>query len=362
MRHLLISLLTLLVSCQAVLAQTVCGRGAGTPVNMQISLAFDDGSLMNDADAGSGGLSTAAGDTSNDGGKAAKTAQEFRPELQIRVQLQDDFGTRISEAGPNGEGNVNFLVCSRGVYQLRITGNNIEEANARGLSPSRGDKIVNIALRRKRTKEQLAREATISANRLKIPRKARKSFEKGNEALASNKLPEAKTFYEQAVTEYPQFDKAYNNLGVTLMKMGDRDGGKVAFQKAIAANDHFARALSNLAKIEMDEKAYPQALALAKKSLAVEPLNPRTLLLATQTAFFSKAYDECVGFARSLHMLPHTGFGLAHYFSARSLEKQDQRAQAIAEYQIFLNEDPTDPNVPNAQMAIVELKASAGTN
>jgi hypothetical protein len=98
---------------------------------------------------------------------------------------------------------------------------------------------------------------------------------------------------------------------------------------------------------------------LVQKSLAGEPMNVNTLFLGVETAYFSQKFNDAINYARKLHMLPHSGKGLAHFLCAKSLEKQNLKQQAIAEYQMFLTEDPKDPNVPSAEMSIAELQAGA---
>lgn len=335
-----------------------CGRTGGTPTDMRVQISLEESN---------GQTQTGSGVTDDashraDGGASGQHSTEFSTNLQIRVQLQDGYGSNITEMSPNGEGQVVFHVCSRVTYRVRITSPEFEEATAMDLEPGRGDRIVNMSLHRKGDVAAKKKHAgVVAANRLKIPKGAQKELEKANVALAAGRLPEARAGFEKAIAQYASFDQAYNNLGVVLMQLGEREKGKAAFEKAVSINEHFAHALSNLAKIALDEKQYPKSLELVKRSLAVEPLNPKALLAGAEAAYLAGDYGDSVAFARTLHSLPHEGMGLAHYLCAKSLEKENKRDEAIAEYQIFLNEDPTDPNVPRAQMAIVELKASAAT-
>ncbi len=343
----------------ASIAAAQCSRYAGVPIDMQVQLVLDGNQPIPDsAPPGSNAGSDNAHQAS---GTSGQSIHQFTPSDQIRVQLLDGYGGNLKEGMPAANGKLVFRVCSKATYRLRVTGQDIQEATAENLDPGHGDRIVNLALHWKQQNNVTNETGTISASRLKVPRRAQSWMAKGNSALAKNDLIEAKLDFQKAIEAYPDFDQAYNNLGVVLMNSGDAAGGKAAFQKAIEINAHFGRGLSNLARIAFDEKDFKQALEFARRSLSVEPLNPRTLLVAAQAAYFSGAYSDTVSFARALHSLPHQEMGLAHYLAAKSLEKQALLSEAIAEYQIFLQEDPGDPNVPLAQMAILELKASAGT-
>ena len=77
------------------------------------------------------------------------------------------------------------------------------------------------------------------------------------------------------------------------MESGDRAGGKAAFEKAVAINAHFGRALSNLAKVSLDEKDYARALDEARRSLAIEPLHPMYAADRACVNTMSHANDLC---------------------------------------------------------------------
>jgi hypothetical protein len=341
-------------------AAQACARIAGSPMDMQVQLTMDsvpDAVATDDTI----GVATASNDAKHgSSGNTREQSHQFSSAMNIRVELQDSLGTRVGDGVPNGEGRLSFLVCSRITYRLRVTGADIEEVNAENLEPGRGDKMVSLTLHHKGDKSTHNKAGSaVSASRLKIPRNAQKALENGNKSLASGNLAEAQQYFEKAIKAYKDYDQAYNNLGVTLMQKGDRAAGKAAFEKAVSINGHFARALTNLARIALADKEYRKGLELVQKSLASEPLNPRALLVGTESAYFSGDYSATVLFARTLHTLQHQGMGVAHYLSAKSLEKEGHDSDAISEYQRFLMEDPNDPNAKRAQMAIIELQSSA---
>lgn len=336
-------------------AGQICGRAAGSPTEMRVQITVEENT---------GPSHPTGGDVTNDAshrsgaGVSGEHRQEFANNLQIRVQLQDGYGADVSESQPNSEGQVVFHVCSRFTYRIRVTAPDYEEATADNLQAQFGDRIVNIALHRKGQSPNATDKKPISASRLKVPKNAEKAFDKANVSLAKGDLDAARTEYETAVRLYPDYDQAYNNLGVALMKQGKRSAGKAAFEQAVTINSHFARAFSNLAKIALDDKDYAKSLELVRKSLATEPLNPGTLLVGAEAAYFSGTYAESVSYTRRLHSLPHAGMGVAHYLCGKSLEKQNLLPEALAEYQTFLTEDPADPNVASAQMAIQGLRSA----
>jgi Tfp pilus assembly protein PilF len=354
--HRVLLLLFIAANLATAAAQGGCPRNE-SPVRVQIQLTLErTAEATTDV-----GVADAANNAKNNAGSSSQQqGHQFNPQMNIRVELQDSFGTRVSEGSPNGEGRLSFNVCPRAEFRVHVTATDFEEVTAENLSPGRGDKMVNLVLHRKNTDAgKTSPGKAIAASRLKIPKKAQKALDRGNAALASGDLNKARSSFEAAIAIYPQFDQAYNNLGVVLMEEGDRHAGEAAFEKAVEINPHFARALSNLANISLENKQFDKGLALIRRSLATEPLNPSGLMHGIELAYFAGNYQEAISYTRTLHSLRHDGMGLAHFLCAKSLEKENQLDQALAEYQLFMQEAPRDPNVPRAQMAVASIRTAS---
>src|SRR5262249_33621352 len=155
---------------------------------------------------------------------ASAEARNAGADMQIRVQLQDAFGSStLQESSPSSDGRVTFRVCSKVNYRVRVFGPDIDEALVEDVDPGRTDRIMNIMLHHKRsTVQPNAGTAMVSAKRLQVPPKAQKELDKGNEALKNKRLDDARSHYTKAIELYPGFDEAENNLGITLMQEGDR--------------------------------------------------------------------------------------------------------------------------------------------
>jgi thioredoxin-like negative regulator of GroEL len=336
----------------------ICDVRTGAPMQMQVQLTFGDR-----GDAGAPGASSTQNDSMHRGDAAGvERSHDFGPAMQIHIQLQDPSGGTLQEVLPGSDGQVRISVCKNSIYRIRVTGPDIEEALLDSVQPGHGDRLVTVVLHRKLTKEERrAKEATVSAHRLNVPKKAEKALEKGDAALKSGKLEQAKKHYEKALKIDPQFEEAENDLGIVLMQLGKKAEGRTAFERALSANARYAPARVNLAKIAFDEKRYNDAYLLAKQALSSEPLNPGALFVAAESAFFKQDFAETISLTRTLHSLPHQQYSLAHFLAAKSLEVQHQPAAALAEYQTFLEEDPTDPNAARARqlMALLQVTSAA---
>ena len=333
----------------------ICDVRSGAAMQMKVQLTFDD----QPPDAAPGSVAT-QNDPIHRGDTPGNRRQYDFLSLQIRVQLQDPTGGTFQEQMPTTDGQLRMSVCRKSIYRLRVTGPTIEEAIVDSVQPGRGDDLVTVVLHRKLSKEERkAQEATVSMHGLRIPNKARKQLAKGDAAMQKGKLAEAEKYYNKAITIYPQYEDARNSLGVALMKQGKRAEGQAAFAGAVAVNHNYAPAQINLAKIAFDDKRYDDAFVLARQALKNEPLNAGALFVAAEAAFFKGEYADTVSYTQSLHSIPHEQYGLAHYLAGKSLEAQHQSDAAIAEYQTFLEEEPTDPNAKRARELVTLLQAAA---
>lgn len=351
----LLLLLTLAAMCHAQLSREVANR----QVEMVVTLGFDDGSPLQSQQSGMNGASDAGRKTRETSGEHSRDAS-FN--TQIRVQLQETSGAVLDEKSPNAEGKVSFMVRNGNEFRVRVFGPDIEETFVENLQPAFGDKLVSVLLHRKGAPAvERATETTISAKRLKAPEAAKKAVERGAQALRQQDYLEAKRSFQKAIELYPEYDLAYNNLGVVLMELGDTEGGERAFSKAVELNANFPRALINLAKVELNRKDYPRAEGYLSRAVVTDPLNAQAYFLLAQAHFFAGQNDATIADVKKLHTLAHAEYALSHYLAGKAYRAQGANAEATAELQTFITEDSKDPNVPAAQQLLQEISAGRPT-
>lgn len=328
-------------------------------VQFRVVLVWSDGSNLAEKQDVSG-MPGVQG-TSRDGGAGQPLGGNAVSNMEIRISVLNDVGQTVAEASPSSQGDATFNVIgtvrsSNGlqqdvVYRVRVRGANIEEENIENVVPASQDRILTVRIRRKGEKSS-GGGGVVAANALKIPGKAEKEFDKGSKALDEKKLLEAKAHFQKAIELYPKYDVAYNGLGVTLLQLGDLDGGRSAFEKSIEVNDKFAAGYRNLSRILARQKDFAQAAELLQRSLSLEPLNADALSRLCQYDYLIGKDTDVAELARKLHSIPHDGEALAHFAAGSSLERMNKPDEAILEYSIFVKEAPDSKLVGAAQEAI----------
>jgi tetratricopeptide (TPR) repeat protein len=199
--------------------------------------------------------------------------------------------------------------------------------------------------------------AFISASDLAVPGRARKEFDKATELTRRQELQEAIKKLNKAIHLYPQYAVAYNNLAVIYGQLGDGLHEKEALQRAISLKPTFALGYLNLGRMEMKANNYPAAEPLLAKAAELNPGDVNALVLLTYSEFMDNSFDAAIANSRKAHALQQA-HAFAHRVAARAFEQEKRGAEAIAELEAFLREEPSGPRAAAARQEIEVVKTA----
>jgi lipoprotein NlpI len=284
---------------------------------------------------------------------------------RIRVELLNDSGVPVAQTFTNSDGRVSFHVSFAGQYRIQVSGAPVQGATTVTTRVEDMDKSKTVFVRVKPHSEtaSTATKSSLppvtSAAELRVPSDAKKAFHKGMEAWEHNEFQKAAEQFERAVALYPEYDTAFNNLGVMYYQMGQTEKARAAFERSVALNDKNADGDRNLARILIHNGNYSRAEELLKKSLMVEPLNPVSLTLVCVAEIQTGDYDGALLSARKVHQLPHEGYSVVHFVAGQALEHEGQPQSARVEYETYLSESPNGPEASQVKSALTKLTASS---
>jgi tetratricopeptide (TPR) repeat protein len=210
----------------------------------------------------------------------------FSFQLGQNTQMMADasVGNTTSDVfGPNapGAGGMRGMggSSSRGGFTERdlmgcelrasLPGYRSESVNLSGRRAMDNPDVGTIILRRLANVEGL----TFSATSAMAPKDARKAFEKGREQARKKKLPEAKKELEKAVTIYPKFANAWQDLGRVLEQMDQPAEAKKAYQEALNADSKLVEPYVQLAYLSARENDWKNCSASSEKALKLNPFD-----------------------------------------------------------------------------------------
>ena len=190
--------------------------------------------------------------------------------------------------------------------------------------------------------------ALVSTSDLSVPDRARKEITKANALLAKQDLQQALRRLSHAISIYPNYALAYNNLGVVYAHLGDALHEREALEKAILLNPSFSLAYLNLGRMDVASSDFRAAENELQKAATLDPREPVTLILLSYVQLMEGHLDAAISTSRDAHRLkkPHA---FAHRIAARALEHQRQFECAITELRVSLQEEPNGPQSESAR-------------
>ena len=274
-------------------------------------------------------------------------------ESSTHVRLVARSGA-VAEAIPNERCEVDFNGIPDGTYHVSVSGKSFPDTES-VVTTAMGSTEFEVKVPHSAGND-LSMGASIAAADLRIPPKAQKEFDHANELTAKQDYTKAIQTLNHAIAIYPDYAAAYNNLGTVYSRLGDRAREREALEKAIRINDHLAPAYLNLARMDMAAGDFPNAVTELKKASSCDPLDGITLVLLAFSQFRDQHYDDAIATSRKAHGLtsPHA---YAHQVAARSFEQKRDGADAIAELELFLKEEPSGERADSARKELASLQA-----
>lgn len=259
----------------------------------------------------------------------------------------------------NAQCEAEFTNLGEGTYTLAVSGPGLANTST-FVTVSPGSTQFNVKVKRVGETDHAnagSGGAFVSATDLAAPAKARKELIKANEQIERRDFSKAIQTLNHAIAIYPSYANAYNNLGVIYARLGDRDREREALQKAIGIDDHFAPAYLNLGRLDIATNNCPDAETVLSKAASYDPANSMTLILLTYCEFMDQHFDEAIATSRRVHTLhgPHSS---VHLIAAQAFRQKRDRANAVAELELFLKEEPTGERAEAARKDLTVLAAA----
>ncbi len=275
------------------------------------------------------------------------------------VELMDPVGgsSEMDKKLTDQNGQVEFNSVT-GQHRIRVTADGAYAYESDFMiAPVETFHTENIRMRRKQDVTALpeASKETVPVIRLTIPEKARKEFEKGSKSISEEDWEQGRKHFQAAIDIYPEYDMAYNGLGIVCLRTKDTQGAEQAFRKAIELNSKFAEAQRNLARIMLSTRNYQEAASLLNQSLETDSENAWALTNAAYAELQLRRFHEAAAHALQVHPLPHQGLANAHVIAAYALDALGRKAESAEQWQIYLKEDPNGPNAKRAREELARL-------
>jgi Tfp pilus assembly protein PilF len=274
----------------------------------------------------------------------------------FRVELLSAYGSSVDSRETDTSGTVRFSRLDPAKYKLRITGTGIVTTDSReiDLTTSGPNVTEYVRVRRDPSLTVDARELpTVDAS---IPPEARKEFDKASDKMEHKNWTEAKTHLDRAISIYPKYALAHNNLAMVYANLNQGEKAVDSFRTAAGLDEHIQQANLYLGHFYYDNKNYKQAEPYLLRAAGSEPRNPQLLLALANTQLRNGEAEQALANAQKVHSVPdHKKFALAHLIAAQILTDRGDNQRSREEFELFLREAPDSPMAPRVKDALAKI-------
>src|SRR5260370_30372650 len=216
-----------------------------------------------------------------------------RPIGGVMVNIRSLTGGPFTSVLTDWSGRFQVPGLDPGMYEIVVEEPGYEPTREtlqflRGPSPP-----LELHLRASNPSPERRTDYAVSVRELRIPVKARNSFEKGLERLAKNYAVGSRKQFVQATTAFPNYYEAYYHIGVADLRRGREEEAEQAFQEAIdLSGGHYAWAQFALGLLLCRRGEYAEAETVIRKGLDVDGSPARGHLFLSLTLFRLNRLEE----------------------------------------------------------------------
>jgi tetratricopeptide (TPR) repeat protein len=149
------------------------------------------------------------------------------------------------------------------------------------------------------------------------------------------RLHEARIVLEEALQIDRRFAIGHNNLGNVLLDIGDRDGAKRAYERAVVAQANYAEPVAGLARIAEEEHRLDDARRLAERALSLQAGNTSAVMTRARAVYrlgdATRAAADLAALLRS-PALSATNRVVAEGYLGEALDKLGRHDEAFAAF------------------------------
>lgn len=200
----------------------------------------------------------------------------FAAKRYVRITLRNTHSV-LSTLYTNNSGEFQLRNLSEGIYYVQAeVSDGSFEPDVRRVELGRGLVVqLTLELREKTGPATVASRAAtrvVSAAELQqsVPPPAKKQYELGLKAVGKGDIRQAAARFEEALSIYPEYLVARNDLGAQYLKLKRLDEAEKQFQFVLARDAKNFNAVFNLGLVRVERRDYPDAISQLNRAIAID--------------------------------------------------------------------------------------------
>ena len=293
-----------------------------------------------------------------------------RAEGTIEVKLQSLITSEITVFA-DSSGSFTFGALAPGNYTLVVNaGDQYEIAreavmidsdlrmSRSGVALNSGQRryTVMVTLKTKREVKTSAKGSVVNASLAEVPESARELYQKALDLIKTGDLAGAVESLRTAVSLYPKFPLALNELGVQYLKLGQAAKAVEPLRSASRLSPDAFTPKLNLGIALLDTKQFAEAETQLRDALKIAN-TPIAHMYLGLTLISTKRFEEAQHELETAIAAGGDNLGQAHKFlGGLYWQKRDYR-RAVDEFEAYLRLTPNAPDAERLRETIKDLRA-----
>jgi tetratricopeptide (TPR) repeat protein len=284
--------------------------------------------------------------------------QNHRPAPGLRVELISPMGGMAGIRTTDGNGGATFDGVGSGRYQVQVEGPDIERTKSDIFETGGTNGGPYITERIEVRLKETAGAAPGTALARIVPEAASQEFRLGSKEMDKKHWEEAKVHFRKAITAFPKYAEAFNNLGQVEIQLKDGKNAVEAFRSATQIDPTVQQANLYLGQFYYENIQYKEAEPYLLHAAADQPKSAKLLTALANTEIQNGESDLALANARKVPALPdHKQFAISHLIVAQALTGKGKDDEIAKEYEEYLKEAPDSPLAPRVKDALAKLKS-----
>ncbi len=278
----------------------------------------------------------------------------------VRITLQTLRGNVLTIYTEN-QGQFEFPELVPAMYNVEVEADRQKfEVVSETIQVYRGmPSVLTITLKPKKSASPAARDDhSVSVTELtqKIPSKAQKEFEKATQAGNAGQTDEAILHLRKAISIFPDYVRARNDLGTYLLGQGKLDEAAAELRKAVSVDDNSFYPTLNLGIVLVHARQLKEAATILNKAVTLEPNSPSAQLYLGLALYGLGNLDASEAALKTAYSLGGAKFGAALYHLGQICLGRGESASALKYFETYLTVVPDARNADQVRNLIVTLR------
>lgn len=285
-----------------------------------------------------------------------------RVDRPIRVRLftmtKGDMTTMTTD-----NGSFSFRRLATGNYRVVIDGEKDYEPASEGVyivqaTRSGPPQVISVDIRLKLRSSSEAKPAVLNSELANVPRHALDLYNKALELAKGGNSKGAIEQLKQAVSDYPDFMLAFNEMGVQYLRLGELEKAEESLRSALKIKPDGFEPLMNhgiaLVRLNRFDEAEPELRAAVKE----KDQSPVGHFYLGRALAYMQRYDEAEKELNLAIQLGGNEMKEAHRYLAGIYNARGDKKRAISELETYLKLAPNSKDADHLRQLIQDLRSS----